>query len=67
MNIFIHLKLNNNLIMNLIFKKELYQDKDLLELLKNVKVNLIKNIMLLNIQNNENIKLIFQNYKQVNN
>ena len=48
MNIFIHLKLNNNLKMNLIFKKDNYQEKVLLELLKNVKVKLIINIMQLN-------------------
>ena len=48
MNIFIHLKLNQNLKMNLIFKKELYQEKVNIELLKNVKVKLIINIMQLN-------------------
>ena len=41
MNVFINLKLNNNLKMNLIFKKEIYQEKVLLELLNNVKVKLI--------------------------
>ena len=45
---FINLKLNNNLMMNLIFKKDNYQEKVLLELLKNVKVKLIILIMQLN-------------------
>ena len=40
MIVFINLKLNNNLKMNLIFKKELYQEKVLLELLNNVKVKI---------------------------
>ena len=64
---FIILKINNNLKKNLIFNKDNIQDKDHLELSKNVKVNLINYIMLLNIQNKINIKLILQNYKQVNN
>ena len=51
-----NLKVNNNLIMNLILIKELYQEKVLLVLLKNVKVKLIINIMQLNIMNNKNIK-----------
>ena len=49
--------------MNLIFKKELYQEKVLLELLNNVKVKLIINIMQLNILNNKKNKLILMNYK----
>ena len=61
------LKIKKNLMKNLIFIKVNYQDKELLEQLKNVKVNLIKNIMLLNILNKINIRLILQNYKQVNN
>ena len=48
MNIFINLKVNQNLKMNLIFNKELYQEKVLLELLNNVKVKMIINIMQLN-------------------
>ena len=63
MNIFIILKLNNNLKMNLILKKELYQEKVLLELLKIVKVKLIINNMQLNILNNQKDKLILMNYK----
>ena len=63
MNIFIILKLNQNLKMNLIFKKELYQEKVLLELLKIVKVNLIINNMQLNILNNQKVILILMNYK----
>ena len=63
MNIFIHLKLNNNLMMNLIFKKELYQEKVLLELLKIVKVKLIINNMQLNMLNNQKVILILMNYK----
>ena len=49
--------------MNLIFKKELNQEKVLLELLKNVKVNLMINIMQLNQLNNKKDKLILMNYK----
>ena len=50
--------------MNLIFKKELYQEKVLLELLNNVKVKLIIiNIMQLNILNNQKVILILMNYK----
>ena len=63
MNIFIHLKLNNNLMMNLIFKKELYQEKVLLELLNNVLVKLIISNMQLNILNNQKVILILMNYK----
>ena len=65
-NNYINLKIKLNLIKNLIFKKELYQDKELLEQLKNVKVNLIKLIMQSNILNKINFKQILQNYKQVN-
>ena len=49
-NTFIMLKVNQNLKMNLIFKKELYQ-----EMLNNVYVKLIINIMQLNILNNNNV------------
>ena len=42
---YISLKMNFNLKMNLIFKKDNYQEKVLLELLKNVKVKLIIIIM----------------------
>ena len=65
MNIYTNLKLNQNLKMNLIFKKELYQEKVLLELLNNVKVKLIImiNIMQLNILNNQKVILILMNYK----
>ena len=49
--------------MNLIFKKDNYQEKVLLELLKNVKVKLIMNIMQLNILNNQKVILILMNYK----
>ena len=63
MNIFTNLKLNQNLKMNLIFKKELYQDKVLLELLKIVKVKLIINNMQLNILNNKKVILISMKYK----
>ena len=41
----------NNLKMNLIIHKEFNQDKDLLEQLKDVKVNLIIKIMQLNMLN----------------
>ena len=40
--------------MNLIFKMDNYQDKELLELLKNVYQKLIKNILQLNKLNNNN-------------
>ena len=49
--------------MNLIFKKEFNQEKVLLELLKNVKVNLIINIMQLNQYKDNKNKLILMNYK----
>ena len=52
--------------MNLILIKELNQDKELLELLKNVKVKLIIKNMLLNMLNKEKDKLILLNYKQDN-
>ena len=51
MIVFINLNQNKNVKMNLIFKKDNYQEKVLLELLKNVKVKLIINIMQLNILN----------------
>ena len=51
--------------MNLIFKKELYQEKVLLELLKNVLVIMIIIIMQLNELNNKNIKLILKKLKLV--
>ena len=63
MNIFTNLKLNQNLKMNLILIKELYQEKVLLELLKIVKVKLIINNMQLNMLNNKKDKLILMNYK----
>ena len=49
--------------MNLIFKKELYYEKVLLELSNNVKVKLIINNMQLNILNNQKVILILMNYK----
>ena len=49
--------------MNIIFKKDNYQEKVLLELLKNVKVKLIIIIMQLNILNNKKVILILMNYK----
>ena len=51
--------------MNLIFKKELYQEKVLLELLKNVLVTLIIFIMQLNELNNKKNKLILKKLKLV--
>ena len=63
MNIFTNLKLNQNLKMNLIFKKDNSQEKVLLELLKIVKVNLMINNMQLNILNNQKVILILMNYK----
>ena len=45
--------MNFNLNKNLIFQKEFYQEKDLLELLENVLVNMIIKIMQLNELNNE--------------
>ena len=64
MIIFINLKLNYNLKMNLILIKELYQEKVLLELLKNVLVIMIINIMQLNEFNNKKNKLILKKLKQ---
>ena len=58
-----NLKVNNNLKMNLILVKEVYQEKVLLELLKIVLVKLIRNIMQLNILNNQKVILILMNYK----
>ena len=55
--------MNINLKMNLIFKKELYQEKVLLVLLKNVLVNLIIIIMQLNKLNKINNKLILKKLK----
>ena len=57
--------MNINLNKNLILKKELYQEKVLLELLKNVLVNLIINIMQLNELNNKKNKLILKKLKLV--
>ena len=50
--------MNFNLKKNLIFKKELNQEKDLLELLRNVLVIMIMIIMQLNELNNQNNKQI---------
>ena len=61
--IYIHLNHKNNLIKNLILYKELYQEKEHLEQLKNVKVKQIINIMQLNMLNNQKDKLILLNYK----
>ena len=63
MNIFTNLKLNQNLKMNLIFKKDNSQEKVLLELLKIVKVKLIINNMQLNILNNQKVIFILMKYK----
>ena len=49
--------------MNLIFQKELTQEKDLLELLKNVLVNVIILSMQSNILNNQKDQLILKKYK----
>ena len=57
--------MNINLNKNLISIKELYQEKVLLELLKNVLVNLIINIMQLNELNNKKNKLILKKLKLV--
>ena len=51
--------------MNLILKKELYQEKVLLELLKNVLVNMIIIIMQLNELNKINTKQILKKLKLV--
>ena len=53
--------------MNLILIKELNQDKDNMEQLKNVLVKLIIQNMLLNMLNKEKDKLILLKYKQDNN
>ena len=55
--------MNFNLNKNLIFKKEFYQEKVLLELLKNVLVNLIIFIMQLNELNKINDKQILKKQK----
>ena len=55
--------MNINSNKNLILIKELYQEKVLLELLKNVLVNLIINIMQLNELNNKKNKLILKKLK----
>ena len=55
--------MNITLNTNLIFIKELYQEKVLLELLKNVLVNMIINIMQLNILINKKNKLILKKFK----
>ena len=57
--------MNINLNKNLILIKELYQEKVLLELLKNVLVNLIINIMQLKELNNKKNKLILKKLKLV--
>ena len=57
--------MNINLNKNLILIKELYQEKVLLELLKNVLVIMIIIIMQLNELNNKNIKLILKKLKLV--
>ena len=50
--------------MNLIFQKELHQEKDnQIHMLKNVKVNLIINIMQLNQYKDNKDNLILMNYK----
>ena len=56
--------MNFNLKKNLILIKELYQEKVLLELLRNALVNMIMNIMQLNyLNNNKNNKQIYKKYK----
>ena len=57
------LKLKNNLIMNLIYNKEFYQDKDHLEKYLNVLVILIKNNMQLKCYNLNKEILILMKYK----
>ena len=56
--------MNINLKINLILIKELYQEKVLLELLKNILINLMIFIMQLNELNNKNNKLILKKLKQ---
>ena len=53
--------------MNLILIKDKIQEKDNMELLKNVKVNLINNFMQLNELNNNKEILILKKFKQVYN
>ena len=60
---YIILKLKKILKMNLIFLMELNQEKELLEQLKDVKVNLIIKIMQLNMLNKKKELLILVNYK----
>ena len=55
--------MNFNLNKNLILQKEFYQEKDLLELLRNVLVNMIIIIMQLNELNNQNNKQILKKQK----
>ena len=55
--------MNFNLKINLILKKEFYQEKVLLELLENVLVNMIIIIMQLNELNNKNNKQILKKQK----
>ena len=55
--------MNFNLNKNFILLKELYQEKVLLELLRNVLVNMIIIIMQLNELNNQNDKQILKKYK----
>ena len=62
---YISLEININLKMNLILKKELYQEKVLLVLLENVLVNLIMIIMQLNELNKIKNKLILKKLKLV--
>ena len=57
--------MNIDLYKNLILIKELYQEKVLLELLKNVLVNIIMFIMQLNELNKINNKLILKKLKLV--
>ena len=61
---YISLRMNINLKKNLILVKELYQEKVLLELLKNVLVIMIIFIMQLNELNNKKNKLILKKLKQ---
>ena len=61
---YIILKLNLILILNLIMEKVKNQAKTNLVQLKNAKVNLMKNIMLLKKLNKQKEQLISQNYKQ---
>ena len=56
--------MNFNLKMNLIFQKDFYQEKVLLELSKNVLVNMIIFIMQLNELNKINKKQLLKKLKQ---